>query len=542
MPSETDSEAEGKTYRPVRDRRGRAWFWQNNTLYDEMQALSGEVVTFAAVLGPSAVAVYNYLCRRADEETQSCFPSIPLIAWMTGLTDPTVIESLHLLEDHGLITREHREDIEGDPTSNLYTLLPVTSWSLGGGQFNLLPPNLTEKQKRKREKLAERKLPRAVKKKFVDNLSDYRGQNNLPPALNLIVHPGQLKRPPISTDQALSGQAVLNPTSQQQHEVPVAAVVGNANAFNGEQSPTSISNSSLPQNMGGPAAEVESEWTPALLEQVAARLLGLRTGCSKAAFRRYLTETTPAHAAFVAEHFPNEPENDDAHWVGRKGSRAAALVTRLRDVEWEPRSLQAKRRQDERKAQARAVAARRVEEEAEAARRKTEESEYVRKQAVEAMRQFGSMPKKTRAAILTRVRERAAWLMTRAPDGDLEKIVVGSQLWMSLAATTQVAMREIALEKPQLPGLAQLAAGEAEHEYSSDEPSENIIEPPPLASDELAIRLIERLATGIRDGVYDLDEIAEQREKNLLDGAENDALWTQVESGIRERLAQEKAA
>jgi Helix-turn-helix domain len=219
-----DSERIDQLLVAVRDRRGKKWFWQDNLLYDDVRLEDGLVTTWAAILGPSAVSVYGYLCRRADEETQACFPSHPTIGFLCGLSDPVVIESLQVLEDHGLILIQHRDAVEGDATSNLYVLLPIENWSFGGGKSNLLPTAANEARVRRFDKARKKKVPFKLKEKHqssqsalpqVVNYADHPGKQILLALGKPVDHCGRLSLPPL--DQTARGEASNRQTSQQQH-------------------------------------------------------------------------------------------------------------------------------------------------------------------------------------------------------------------------------------------------------------------------------------------------------------------------------------
>ena len=75
-------------------------------------------------IGPYGIAVYNALCRYADQE-HTCYPSLKSIAKKTGMGRSTVISTLQKLADLKLIEVERRHSPKGDRASNLYILLPV---------------------------------------------------------------------------------------------------------------------------------------------------------------------------------------------------------------------------------------------------------------------------------------------------------------------------------------------------------------------------------------------------------------------------------
>ena len=224
-----------KFYVPVRDKRGRNWFWQNNALYDDLETSSGNITSFAAVLGSSAVSVYGYLARRADEETQTTFPAVSTVAFFCGLSDPVVTQSLHLLVDHSLILRDSRISDEGDPTSNLYTLLPPTDWRIEGGTYQELPD--TVRDSRDARLCKSRKMPNSLKKKWgrlssakvqilgvVKNLTHPQklagGKESYPQVVKNLTHSGQDFYPPIIDQDLISQDSEKN----QDYNTPVVDV------------------------------------------------------------------------------------------------------------------------------------------------------------------------------------------------------------------------------------------------------------------------------------------------------------------------------
>src|SRR4029434_4913479 len=74
-------------------------------------------------IGAIGVAIYNVLARHADRETGICYPSILLSAKKRALGRTTVKKYLRILRNHCLIAISSRLSDEGDPPSNLYTLL-----------------------------------------------------------------------------------------------------------------------------------------------------------------------------------------------------------------------------------------------------------------------------------------------------------------------------------------------------------------------------------------------------------------------------------
>ena len=84
---------------------------------------------FLLNLPPSAFIVYAYLLLIEDRRTHTCHPSYNSIAAATGLARNTVINSITVLLDKGLIAMEHSSyfDERGMKWNgnNLYTILPI---------------------------------------------------------------------------------------------------------------------------------------------------------------------------------------------------------------------------------------------------------------------------------------------------------------------------------------------------------------------------------------------------------------------------------
>lgn len=106
----------------ITDGRERHWFYIDNAVIDD----------HTPAIGALGLAVYTTLVRHANGGGQA-YPSLRRLGELLGLSRPTVIKYLALLEKEGLIASQHRTSEDGDPTSNLYTLLPV-----GGGKADLL--------------------------------------------------------------------------------------------------------------------------------------------------------------------------------------------------------------------------------------------------------------------------------------------------------------------------------------------------------------------------------------------------------------------
>ena len=208
---------------PVRDRRNKNWHWKLNRLHDEF-LYEQTVITFAAVIGPAACTTYDYLCRRADEETQTCFPSVPTVAFITGQSEVTVTDTLSLLSWYGIVQRVQRQADEGDPTSNLYILLPIERWSIEGGKSDI-KDDLVEKQSNRLERMLKRTVPYALRKRYfpASKVSVEVVQNfNHPPkgakkarqVVKILNHPGSDFEPPVPQNFNQGGSVSKPPLDQ----------------------------------------------------------------------------------------------------------------------------------------------------------------------------------------------------------------------------------------------------------------------------------------------------------------------------------------
>lgn len=100
----------------IRDRRQPGWFWVDARL----------VKRDGGDLGAYAIAAYCVLAAHADNETQTCFPSIATIADMIGTSAPTARKAVRLLEEWGWIAIvTARKNPDGSPAPNEYILLPT---------------------------------------------------------------------------------------------------------------------------------------------------------------------------------------------------------------------------------------------------------------------------------------------------------------------------------------------------------------------------------------------------------------------------------
>lgn len=84
---------------------------------------------FLLKLPSSAFMVYAYLLLIEDRRTHTCHPSYSTIAAATGMSKNTVIKSICVLLDKGLIEAEHSHYLDQHGLkwngNNLYTILPT---------------------------------------------------------------------------------------------------------------------------------------------------------------------------------------------------------------------------------------------------------------------------------------------------------------------------------------------------------------------------------------------------------------------------------
>lgn len=102
----------------IRDNRQKEWFWLDN------EYLNG----YAKHLGVMCTAVYISLCRHVDNKTQSCFPSMRMIAEENGISDDTVMRAIKKLELWGIISVTRAKKSDGTQANNLYVLTAKSMW------------------------------------------------------------------------------------------------------------------------------------------------------------------------------------------------------------------------------------------------------------------------------------------------------------------------------------------------------------------------------------------------------------------------------
>ncbi|HEX8834298.1 MAG TPA: hypothetical protein VF719_08855 [Abditibacteriaceae bacterium] len=314
-------------------------------------------------------------------------------------------------------------------------------------------------------------------------------------------------------------------TRQQQHGAgaPNADVVFDADASNDNQAKNTPNNAQAKKSAGaGDPREAE----------ILQRLIDLGTSASSSTLRKLVRENSD-HAAFVAEHFPHEQENSEEYWLDHKGTRAAALVLRLQDTTWQPRYLAKERAAEERKERARIEAQRRQDlQQFNAAlleREAQEKTEFERKQALATMQRFYALSKAKRESIVAQVKSRDLIFIQKAPGGDPLKIKPESAWFCSMATAVAEAMAELAQAKPQLPGLAQRAAGEYHDEADGVEI--------PVDVEALIERTIERYVSAVAEGTFTVEALDSERQYYDFSPEQ----WERVRAEVTRRVAQNEA-
>lgn len=110
---------EQKSLFKVRDKRNKGWFFIDN------EYLNG----YARIFGAIGTAVYVSLCRHADNETQTCFPSMQLISEELNISRGTVNKYLKLFEKYRIIQKiPQKRNAKQQWINNEYTLLDKEEW------------------------------------------------------------------------------------------------------------------------------------------------------------------------------------------------------------------------------------------------------------------------------------------------------------------------------------------------------------------------------------------------------------------------------
>jgi hypothetical protein len=130
----------------LRDLRRRDWFWIDNVFIEQ----------YARSIGPIGVTLYVTLARFAGRRSEA-FPSLRYLESLLGISRPSLVKYLNILEEHGLIRITPRTSKEGDNTSNLYELLSINDAEENdGGGKGRLPPSKGDLPP------GQRRLPRVV--------------------------------------------------------------------------------------------------------------------------------------------------------------------------------------------------------------------------------------------------------------------------------------------------------------------------------------------------------------------------------------------
>lgn len=103
----------------IRDKRDRGWFWLDSEYLKK----------HAKHLGVYCTVVYLSLCKYADNETQSCFPSMKLISEENGINIRTVVRCTKKLEEFGIVSINRAKKQDGTQENNVYTLLSTKCWN-----------------------------------------------------------------------------------------------------------------------------------------------------------------------------------------------------------------------------------------------------------------------------------------------------------------------------------------------------------------------------------------------------------------------------
>lgn len=111
--------------------------------------------TWGKAIGAVGIAIYQSLASRAWDG--QCFPSYQTIADDTGVSRPTAIKYIKILQQAGLIEVQPRHNRRGDPSSNLYTLshLPSLKKPAEAPVKTVTPPAITDTSNLSEAEIAE---------------------------------------------------------------------------------------------------------------------------------------------------------------------------------------------------------------------------------------------------------------------------------------------------------------------------------------------------------------------------------------------------
>ena len=99
----------------IRDLRKQGWYFTDNDFIDK---------GYSRILGANAFAVYNGLCRHADNKTQKTYVGIKLLAEELGISRMTVMDSIRALEIFSIVKRIR----VGKMCNNRYYLIDKALW------------------------------------------------------------------------------------------------------------------------------------------------------------------------------------------------------------------------------------------------------------------------------------------------------------------------------------------------------------------------------------------------------------------------------
>ena len=84
---------------------------------------------YARIFGAVGTAIYVSLCRHADNQTQTCFPSMELISEELNISRGTISKYIKLFEKHRIIQKNsQKRDLKQKWTNNEYILLDKNEW------------------------------------------------------------------------------------------------------------------------------------------------------------------------------------------------------------------------------------------------------------------------------------------------------------------------------------------------------------------------------------------------------------------------------
>jgi replication initiation and membrane attachment protein DnaB len=99
----------------IRDLRKQGWYFTDNDFIDK---------GYSRILGANAFAVYNGLCRHADNKTQKTYVGIKFLTEELGISRMTVMDSIRALEIFGIVKRIR----VGKMCNNRYYLIDKALW------------------------------------------------------------------------------------------------------------------------------------------------------------------------------------------------------------------------------------------------------------------------------------------------------------------------------------------------------------------------------------------------------------------------------